>query len=125
VLHVHGAGGDEGVDARTRRVAYGFTAAFDVLLGRAGQAADDGLFRAAGNLADGGKVAFRGGGETGFDHIDAHVFHQGGEFEFLAMGHGRARRLFAVTQGGVEDADMFWLGHGRLPGSGEYRKRFG
>ena len=106
VLHVYGAGGDESVDTRARSVVDGFAAARDVLLGRTGEAADDGVFRAAGDLADGGKVAFGRSGETGFDHVDTHVFHQCGEFEFFAMGHGGARRLLAVTQSGVEDTDM-------------------
>ena len=44
------------------------------------------------------------------------ISHQGGEFDLLAMGHGGAGRLLAVTQGGVENADLVRLGHGRLPG---------
>ncbi len=40
VLHVHGAGGDEGVDAAAAGRLDGFGAALDVLLGGPGQAAD-------------------------------------------------------------------------------------
>ena len=57
VLHVHGARGDEGVDARARCLADGFAAAVDVGGGGAGEAADHRTGRLGGDGADGGEVS--------------------------------------------------------------------
>ena len=74
--------------------------------------ADHGVLGALGNLVDRGEVAFRGDREAGLDDVDAHAVEQLGDLELLLVGHGRARALLAVAQGGVEDDDAVLVGLG-------------
>ena len=76
VLHMHGAGGDEGVDTRAGRRANSLTAALDIAGRGAGKAGDHGCFGAARNLAHGFEIASRSGGETCLDDVHAHRFQQ-------------------------------------------------
>ena len=88
-----------------------FRAAVDVLRMRAGEACDHRVLGAAGDLAHRLEIAFAGDRETGLDDVDAHVVEHLGNFELFLEGHGGARALFAVAQGGVEynDAVLFGL----------------
>jgi hypothetical protein len=47
--------------------------------------------------------------ETRLNDIDAHIFEQFGELDFLVMGHGRAGGLLAIAHGGVKNTNG--LGH--------------
>jgi hypothetical protein len=69
---------------------------------RARQARDDGIFRAAGDLADRLKIALGGDRKAGLDDVDAHLVEHFGDLELFLERHGGARALLAVTQGGVE-----------------------
>ena len=120
VLHVHRRGGDEGVNALLLGGLYRLGAAVDVLEGSTREPADDRVSAALGNLAHGGEVAFRGDGKARLDDVDAHLIEQLGDFELLFMGHGGARALLAVAQGGIEDDDavllgLRWRSHGMGP----------
>ena len=72
--------------------------------------ADDRVLRALGDLVHRGEVALRGDRKAGLDDVDAHLVEQLGDFELLLVGHGGARALLAVAQGGVEDDDAVLLG---------------
>jgi hypothetical protein len=74
-----------------------------------------------GDFADGFKVAVGGNGKTCFDDVDAHLFQQFGDLKLFFKRHGRAGRLFAITQCGVENADIVAVrrvngGRGSWPG---------
>jgi hypothetical protein len=60
---------------------------------------------------DGGEIAVGGDRETRFDDIHAHLVEQRGDLQLLVMAHGRAGRLLAIAQGGVEDQDSVVIGH--------------
>ena len=49
------------------------------------------------------EVAGARNGESGLDHVDAEFDERFRDFEFFLQIHARARRLFAVAQGGVEN----------------------
>src|SRR5262249_46424765 len=57
-----------------------------------------------------GEVALRGDRKAGLDNVDAHLVEELGDLELLLMGHGGARALLAVAQGGIEDEDAVLLG---------------
>ena len=120
--HVQRRGRDHGVDAAASAELHRFGAAVDVLGMRARQAGDDGILGAAGDLADRLEIAFRGDRETGLDDIDAHVVEHLGDLDLFLKGHGRARALFAVTQGGVEYDYAVLVG---LVGGGHLQIPFG
>src|SRR5262249_14269824 len=46
----------------------------------------------------------------GLDDVDAHLVEELGNLKLLLMGHGGARALLAVAQGGIEDEDAVLLG---------------
>ena len=115
VLHVNLGRGEERVDTGALRVAHGFPRFVDVILVGAGEAADHGRFVAArrGRGADfnrdaahGFEIVRRCGGEPGFDDVHAEAGERAGHFQFFGRGHRRARRLLAIAQGSVEDADV-------------------
>ena len=81
-------------------------AAVDVGEIRAGEAADHRVAGEPGDLADGLEIALGGDGKAGLDDVHAHLVEQGRDLELLVEGHGRAGRLLAVAQGGVEDQDV-------------------
>ncbi|CAL5328773.1 unnamed protein product [Camellia sinensis] len=58
------------------------------------------------NDSDGLKIVVGGGGEAGHDDVDAELGELAGDVELLLAGHGGAGGLFAVAEGGVEDADV-------------------
>src|SRR5438067_2032452 len=49
------------------------------------------------------EVAVRGNGEARLDDVDTHFVEKCGDFDLLFVGHGRAGRLLAIAQCGVED----------------------
>jgi hypothetical protein len=125
---VQGRGADKGVNARATGVLHGLPAAVDVLVVGAGQTADGGGLGAAGNLGHRAEITVAGDGKSGLDHIDAHFIQEACNLDLFGMGHRGARRLFAITQGGVEYQhaglsglvshvrdpwESFWLGFGR------------
>ena len=114
VLEVLGADADAGVDAGAGAVLERVGADVDVLLDRAGQAADNGLVaHDLGDLLDGLEVAGARDGETGLDDVNAQTEELTGDDQLLLGVHGRAGALFAVAQGGVEDVDL--ASHDDLP----------
>ncbi len=120
-LAMHGAGGDERVDARLLGEFHGLAGAVDVGEARAGQAADDGVLHQLGDFAHRLEVAVGGDREAGLDDVDAHLVEQFGNLQLVLERHGGARRLLAVAQRGVEDDDpvlRVLVGIGRNDGGG-------
>ena len=107
---VQGRCADEGVDARSFGMAHRLPAAVDVPVVCAGEAADHRVLGTFGDLADRFEVAFGSDWEAGLDDVDAHVVEKLGNFQLFVMAHGRARRLFAVAQGGVKDHHAVLVG---------------
>ncbi len=104
------------VDGRLDRLA----GAVDVLHPGAREPGHHRVLGALGDLVDGVEVALRRDRESGLDDVDAHLVEQFGDAEFLLVGHGGARALLAVAQGGVEDDDavllgLGWRGHWKVP----------
>ena len=60
------------------------------------------------------RTAWRSSGEEagkpGLHHVDAEARELPRDLELLRAGEGRARRLLAIAQSGVEDADAIVLG---------------
>src|SRR5262249_3020123 len=110
VLHMNRRGGDEGVNAAGVGRLDRLGAAVDVLERGAGKPAHDRVVGAAGDFLYRGEIALGGDGKAGLDDVDAHLIEQLGDFELLLVGHGGARALFAVAQGGVKDNDAVLLG---------------
>ena len=105
VLAVDGRGGQEDVNPRLLGVLHSLPGAVDVLLVAPGQAADDRAGDLGGDGPHGLEIAHRGDREARLDDIDAQPRKGPGHLELLGQVHARARRLLAVAQGGVEDAD--------------------
>ncbi|MPL94951.1 hypothetical protein SDC9_41114 [bioreactor metagenome] len=110
-------GADEGVDTGARRVFHRLPAAVDVLVIRAREAADHRILGVLRDIGHRFEIAFRGDREAGLDDVDAHLVESLGNLQLLVMGHRRAGRLFAVTQGGVENQDTGFVGHVRSHGN--------
>ncbi len=102
VLHVDGAGGDEGVDARPLRAFERLARRIDILEAGAAEAAHGGVLHDPGNLLHRREIAGGRHREAGFDDIHAHLVEQLGDLDLLLQSHGCAGRLLAVAQGGVE-----------------------
>ena len=111
-LAMDGAGGQEDVDARPRRIAERCPGAVDVVGVAAGQAADDRALDLAGDGLHRLEIARRGDGEAGLDHVHAEFAQGAGDLQLLGQVHAGAGRLFAVAQRGVED-DEAVVGHDR------------
>ena len=75
----------------------------------AGQAADDRSLRQFRDLADGGEIPFGSNGETGFDHVDAHLVQQARDLYLFGVGHGGTGGLLAIPQCRVENQDAVLL----------------
>ncbi|MHC2538097.1 hypothetical protein ACVJMY_007666 [Bradyrhizobium diazoefficiens] len=108
--HVQRRGRDHGVDAAALCEFHSLRAAVDVGGMGAGQAGDDGVLGAAGDLADRLEVALGGDREAGLDDVDAHIIQELGDLELLLEGHGGAGALLAVAQRGVENDDAVLVG---------------
>ncbi len=91
-------------------VAHRLTGTVDVVHAGAGEAGDDGILHPLGDGDDRLEVADGGNGEAGLDDVDAHLVEEIGDLQLLLQGHGRARALLAVAQGGVEDEDAVLAG---------------
>ena len=111
-------GADEGVNARRSGVLDRLPAAVDVLVIGAGEAADRGVLRTAADVADSREIPLAGDGKARLDDIDAHFIQKAGNLQLFVMGHGRAGRLLAIAQGGVEDHDFGLGGFGGGRGCG-------
>ncbi len=119
-------GGHEGVDAALAGMLHGVAAAVDIGVDGAGEACDHRVPGALGDLADGLEVAVGGDRKAGFDDVDTHVVEDFGDLQLFFQGHGGAGRLFAVAQGGVEDADLIFFGsHSFIPSRGSAALRAG
>ena len=106
VLEMDVRGRDEDVDARTGRLVDRLERLIDVLLAGAREAQHDrfghGLTYALHRL----EVAGRGSGEAGLDNIDVEPFELARDRDLLLDVHGRAGRLLAVAERGVENPDV-------------------
>jgi len=120
VVAVDRAGADEHVDAFAagglERVGRGL----NVAAGGAGEAADDRAIDLARDRLDRLEVAGRGGGEAGLDDVDAQIGQRAGHAQLGGFRHRKARRLFAVAQRGVEDANPV-VDHDADPEIGEVK----
>ena len=97
------------MDARPPGVADGGPGTVDIGRRGTGEAGDDGGLALFGDGGDGFEIAFGGDGEPGLDDVDAERFELGSDLQFLLEVHRAAGRLLAVSERGVENADM--VGH--------------
>ena len=79
------------------------------------EAANGGISDDLRDFPDRFEVTIRGNGKAGFDHIDPHVFENGGNAKLLIQIHGGTRRLLAVTQGRVKNKDAVRFTHLAYP----------
>ena len=84
-----------------------FPRAVDVLEARAREAGDDRAAYGLGDGLDGIEVTVGGDRETGLDHVDPEACELLGDLQLLGDVERDAGRLFAVSQGRVEDLDRF------------------
>ena len=106
MLHVNRAGGDKGVNTSGVGTGQCFSGAIDVRIHCARQAADDTVLDSIGNQLDRFEVAGAGNRKTGLNHIDPQLLQRASNAQLLILGHGRARALFPVAQGSIEDDDL-------------------
>jgi hypothetical protein len=109
LLHVELAGGNEGVDAGAVRALERLGGARDVAVVGARQRAHGGVFDGVGDCLHTIKISVGAGGKTGFDHIDFQALKLARYAQLLVFGHGCARRLLAIAQGGVKNDEL--VGH--------------
>ena len=81
----------------------------DVALDGPRQTADHGVFHHLGDFIHRFEVAGRGDGETGLDHVHAHLIENFSHTQLFLEIHRAAGRLFAVAQGRIKDDDTFVL----------------
>ncbi|GAU12082.1 hypothetical protein TSUD_00480 [Trifolium subterraneum] len=92
----------------------GFPSSSNVLLVTSGETTDDrnipifvdGVSDLTGNHFDGFEIIFRGGGESSLNDVYSKLGKLASNVELLFRSHGGAGGLFAVAEGGVEDADI-------------------
>ena len=101
---------DEGVDPRSRRVAYRPVGGVDVPDMSAREPGDHGALDLARDRLHGLEVARRGDREAGLDDVHAQPRELVGDLELLGRVQRDAGRLLAVSQGGVEDENAV-VGH--------------
>jgi hypothetical protein len=85
---------------------HGLPGALDVHAARAGETADDGLFELLGDRAHRLEIAIAGDREARLDHVHPQPLELASERELLLEVHAAARRLLAVAQRRIEDADQ-------------------
>jgi hypothetical protein len=112
VLHVDGAGGDEGVDAEALGRGQRVAGPVHVLGPGPGQGGDDRPLDPPGHGLDGFEVAHRGLREAGLDHVDAQPGQLFGDLYLRLRVQVDAWCLLAVAQCGVEDDDAVARGGG-------------
>ena len=88
--------------ARSARVDVFLASAREADHGRPGDGLGDSMHRL--------EVAVRRSGEPALDDIDVQALELARDRDFLLDVHGAARRLLAVAQRGVEDADVVGVG---------------
>jgi hypothetical protein len=103
---VNVAGGDERVDALLHRRGDRLAGPDDVGLARAREPADHRSPHLAGDEVDGLEIPVGTDGEAGFNDVDAEAGELMRHLQLLLDVHGRAGRLLAVAQRGVEDDDL-------------------
>ena len=107
------------VDARALCALQSLGRDLDVLVNRASQAADGALVtRELADLGHALEVARARNGKARLDDVDVHAHELARDDELLLGVHAGARRLLAVTQGGVENGDLAAHGFLRFLGRG-------
>ena len=84
----------------------GFRDGVDIALDAARQGGNDGTAHLLGNGSDGREVAGRRGRKPGLDHVHSQARQLVGDFELLGAVQATTRRLFAVSQRGIENIDF-------------------
>jgi hypothetical protein len=118
LLHMDRRGRDEGVDAPGVGPGQRLPSAVDVLVERPGQCADPAVLNDRRDCLDALEVALAGDRESGLDHVHLELLECLGDAHLLVPGHGRAGRLLAVAQRGVEDDQMVSVAHEAVSGDG-------
>src|SRR5712692_9279673 len=95
----------ENMQARLGGGLQRFDGSVHITLARAGERGNAAGADFAGHTADSFKLAARGNREAGLDDVHAKLFELAGQPELFLDVHGEARRLLAVTQGGVKNTD--------------------
>jgi hypothetical protein len=106
-FHVERRGGDEGVDARSRRAFEGAPGAVDVVAAGAGEGGDDGrvvVGEGTGDLGHTLEVVGARRRKAGLDDVDAEAGELARHEQLLGAREAGAGALLAVAQRGVEDA---------------------
>ena len=109
------AGGEEHMNAGLLGKLKRVPGSVNVLLVATGQAADGAAAHDGGNFADGVKIVGRGDREAGFNDVDAEIDQRLREFQLLSLVHAAAGRLLAVAERGVENLDLAYFAHRRVP----------
>ena len=112
-LHVDRARREHDVDARTAaRDGECLDRSVEVLVARSRERGDGGSAHGRCDGAHTFEVTGRGDGEPSLDHVDTERVERVGDLDLLVRREGDARRLLAVSQGGVENRDpavLHWL----------------
>lgn len=115
---MQGAGGDKGMDAAASRVFQRFAGAGDIAFVRTRQRADRCILDGVGNGLHAFEITVGAGRKACFDHVHAQALQLAGNADFFIACHAGAGRLFAVTQGGIENNDSVAHGDVLLGSSG-------
>ena len=115
-LHVQGTGSNEGMDTCAVGIFERLGSAGNVAIIGTRQRAHGGVFNGAGNRLHRLKITIRGCSKAGFDHIHLQALQLAGDTQFFIAGHGCARGLLAIAQGGVENNEF--VCHRELLGGG-------
>ncbi len=91
------------MDARRVGILEGLAGAVDVLVQGAGQATDGAVLDGPGHGLHRFEIAHAGDGEARLDDVHPHALQGLGDTHLLVLGHGGARALLAVAQGGIEN----------------------
>ena len=103
VLQMAVGDAQSGMDAGANRVLERLARRVDVFADGARQAADRAVLDQAADGLHRLEIAGRGDGKTRLDHIHAKPFQLPRNLDLLLHVEGRARRLLAVAQGGIEN----------------------
>ena len=87
-----------------------FGGARDIAVIGARQRTNDGILDDAGDGLDRFEITGRSRRKASLDHIDLEPLELPRDADLFILGHRRARRLLAVTQGGVKNNQF--IGHG-------------
>ena len=109
VFHMDFAGGNEGMNAARSRMFNRFTRTAHVILAGARQWANGWVFDDFGDFRNSLKIAWAGGGKACFNHVYTQFFKLARNTDFFFFGHGCARALFAIAQGGIKNNNLVLL----------------